>query len=91
MGRIFAVGLKFSPRSLVLMTIKHTPGFKHIVIMVLCLQVGYNRDGTIIAADIIYYSNGGCTLDESSFVSEHEHGGSSVSHVATSLCSIQIK
>uniref|UniRef100_A0A8D3DZK7 Aldehyde oxidase 5 n=1 Tax=Scophthalmus maximus TaxID=52904 RepID=A0A8D3DZK7_SCOMX len=31
-------------------------------------KVGYNRDGTIIAADIIYYSNGGCTLDESSFV-----------------------
>ncbi|AWO95989.1 Aldehyde oxidase alpha [Scophthalmus maximus] len=31
-------------------------------------KVGYNRDGTIIAADIIYYSNGGCTLDESSFI-----------------------
>uniref|UniRef100_A0A8D3BQ73 Aldehyde oxidase 5 n=1 Tax=Scophthalmus maximus TaxID=52904 RepID=A0A8D3BQ73_SCOMX len=26
------------------------------------------KDGTIIAADIIYYSNGGCTLDESSFI-----------------------
>ncbi len=32
------------------------------------LQVGYMNDGTILAADITYYSNGGCTLDESSFV-----------------------
>lgn len=31
-------------------------------------QVGYMNDGTILAADITYYSNGGCTLDESSFV-----------------------
>ncbi|XP_071320850.1 aldehyde oxidase 5 isoform X2 [Trachinotus anak] len=31
-------------------------------------KVGYNSDGTIIAADIIYYSNGGCTLDESAFI-----------------------
>ncbi|XP_034470133.1 aldehyde oxidase 5 [Hippoglossus hippoglossus] len=31
-------------------------------------KVGYNSDGTIEAADIIYYSNGGCTLDESSFI-----------------------
>uniref|UniRef100_A0A8C7NC32 xanthine dehydrogenase n=1 Tax=Oncorhynchus kisutch TaxID=8019 RepID=A0A8C7NC32_ONCKI len=28
-------------------------------------QVGYNNDGTIMAADITYYSNGGCTLNES--------------------------
>lgn len=32
------------------------------------LQIGYMNDGTILAADITYYSNGGCTLDESSFV-----------------------
>ncbi len=32
------------------------------------LQVGYMNDGTILATDITYYSNGGCTLDESSFV-----------------------
>uniref|UniRef100_A0A3Q1HX01 Aldehyde oxidase 5 n=1 Tax=Acanthochromis polyacanthus TaxID=80966 RepID=A0A3Q1HX01_9TELE len=30
-------------------------------------KVGYNSDGTIVAADITYYSNGGCTLDESPF------------------------
>ena len=34
----------------------------------LSVQVGYNHDGTIVAVDITYYSNGGCTLDESSFV-----------------------
>uniref|UniRef100_A0A8C7R9M8 xanthine dehydrogenase n=1 Tax=Oncorhynchus mykiss TaxID=8022 RepID=A0A8C7R9M8_ONCMY len=28
-------------------------------------KVGYNNDGTIMAADITYYSNGGCTLNES--------------------------
>uniref|UniRef100_A0A8C4ILU3 2Fe-2S ferredoxin-type domain-containing protein n=1 Tax=Dicentrarchus labrax TaxID=13489 RepID=A0A8C4ILU3_DICLA len=28
-------------------------------------KVGYNNDGTIVAADITYYSNGGSTLDES--------------------------
>uniref|UniRef100_A0A4W5RVZ5 Aldehyde oxidase 5 n=1 Tax=Hucho hucho TaxID=62062 RepID=A0A4W5RVZ5_9TELE len=33
-------------------------------------KVGYNNDGTIMAADITYYSNGGCTLDESSFIME---------------------
>ncbi|KAJ8003641.1 hypothetical protein DPEC_G00150440 [Dallia pectoralis] len=33
-------------------------------------KVGYNYDGTIVAADITYYSNGGCTLDESSFIME---------------------
>ncbi|KAM6945501.1 aldehyde oxidase 5 [Aplochiton taeniatus] len=33
-------------------------------------KVGYNSDGTIVAADITYYSNGGCTLDESSFIME---------------------
>ncbi|XP_044200638.1 aldehyde oxidase 5 [Thunnus albacares] len=31
-------------------------------------KVGYNDDGTIVAADITYYSNGGCTLDESAFI-----------------------
>ncbi|XP_028281008.1 aldehyde oxidase 5 isoform X2 [Parambassis ranga] len=31
-------------------------------------KVGYNSDGTIVAADITYYSNGGCTLDESGFI-----------------------
>uniref|UniRef100_A0A674F2S0 xanthine dehydrogenase n=1 Tax=Salmo trutta TaxID=8032 RepID=A0A674F2S0_SALTR len=31
-------------------------------------KVGYNNDGTIMAADITYYSNGGCTLNESSVV-----------------------
>ncbi|XP_074520488.1 aldehyde oxidase 5 [Halichoeres trimaculatus] len=31
-------------------------------------QVGFSSDGTILAADITYYSNGGCTLDESSFI-----------------------
>ncbi|XP_072306445.1 aldehyde oxidase 5 [Eucyclogobius newberryi] len=31
-------------------------------------KVGYNSDGTIVAADITYYSNGGCTLDESAFI-----------------------
>uniref|UniRef100_A0A3B4ULP1 Aldehyde oxidase 5 n=1 Tax=Seriola dumerili TaxID=41447 RepID=A0A3B4ULP1_SERDU len=31
-------------------------------------KVGYNSDGTIVAADVIYYSNGGCTLDESAFI-----------------------
>uniref|UniRef100_A0A8C1ZMV7 Aldehyde oxidase 5 n=1 Tax=Cyprinus carpio TaxID=7962 RepID=A0A8C1ZMV7_CYPCA len=31
-------------------------------------KVGYLNDGTILAADITYYSNGGCTLDESSFL-----------------------
>uniref|UniRef100_A0A8C4IN06 xanthine dehydrogenase n=1 Tax=Dicentrarchus labrax TaxID=13489 RepID=A0A8C4IN06_DICLA len=31
-------------------------------------KVGYNNDGTIVAADITYYSNGGSTLDESAFV-----------------------
>uniref|UniRef100_A0A8C2F8J8 Aldehyde oxidase 5 n=1 Tax=Cyprinus carpio TaxID=7962 RepID=A0A8C2F8J8_CYPCA len=33
-------------------------------------KVGYLNDGTILAADITYYSNGGCTLDESSFIME---------------------
>uniref|UniRef100_A0A673L3J5 Aldehyde oxidase 3-like n=1 Tax=Sinocyclocheilus rhinocerous TaxID=307959 RepID=A0A673L3J5_9TELE len=33
-------------------------------------KVGYMNDGTILAADITYYSNGGCTLDESSFIME---------------------
>ncbi|XP_067116672.1 aldehyde oxidase 5 [Osmerus mordax] len=33
-------------------------------------KVGYNDDGTIVAVDITYYSNGGCTLDESSFILE---------------------
>ncbi|KAL1021809.1 hypothetical protein UPYG_G00018350 [Umbra pygmaea] len=33
-------------------------------------KVGYNSDGSIVAADITYYSNGGCTLDESSFIME---------------------
>uniref|UniRef100_A0A8C7RBC6 xanthine dehydrogenase n=1 Tax=Oncorhynchus mykiss TaxID=8022 RepID=A0A8C7RBC6_ONCMY len=32
-------------------------------------KVGYNNDGTIMAADITYYSNGGCTLNESLAVS----------------------
>uniref|UniRef100_A0A8C4IMP3 2Fe-2S ferredoxin-type domain-containing protein n=1 Tax=Dicentrarchus labrax TaxID=13489 RepID=A0A8C4IMP3_DICLA len=31
-------------------------------------KVGYNNDGTIVAADITYYSNGGSTLDESAFI-----------------------
>ncbi|CAL9698298.1 unnamed protein product [Knipowitschia caucasica] len=31
-------------------------------------KVGYQSDGTIVAADITYYSNGGCTLDESAFI-----------------------
>ncbi|KAK7893550.1 hypothetical protein WMY93_022702 [Mugilogobius chulae] len=31
-------------------------------------KVGYNSDGTIVAADVTYYSNGGCTLDESAFI-----------------------
>uniref|UniRef100_A0A3Q3WWD0 Uncharacterized protein n=1 Tax=Mola mola TaxID=94237 RepID=A0A3Q3WWD0_MOLML len=33
-------------------------------------KVGYNSDGTIVAADITYYSNAGCTLDESMFIME---------------------
>ncbi|XP_029612223.1 aldehyde oxidase 5 isoform X1 [Salmo trutta] len=33
-------------------------------------KVGYNNDGTIMAADITYYSNGGCTLNESSVIME---------------------
>ncbi|KAL4635601.1 aldehyde oxidase-like [Arapaima gigas] len=33
-------------------------------------KVGFMKDGTILAADITYYSNGGCTLDESSFIME---------------------
>ncbi|KAI4874108.1 hypothetical protein NFI96_028851, partial [Prochilodus magdalenae] len=33
-------------------------------------KVGYMDDGTILAADITYYSNGGSTLDESSFIME---------------------
>ncbi|KAJ0062371.1 hypothetical protein NL108_010976 [Boleophthalmus pectinirostris] len=33
-------------------------------------KVGYNSDGSIVAADITYYSNGGCTLEESAFVSQ---------------------
>lgn len=37
------------------------------------LQVGYNSDGTIVAADITYYSNAGCTLDESMFVRKHKN------------------
>ncbi|XP_020797493.1 aldehyde oxidase 5 [Boleophthalmus pectinirostris] len=31
-------------------------------------KVGYNSDGSIVAADITYYSNGGCTLEESAFI-----------------------
>uniref|UniRef100_A0A8D0CKR5 Aldehyde oxidase 5 n=1 Tax=Scleropages formosus TaxID=113540 RepID=A0A8D0CKR5_SCLFO len=33
-------------------------------------KVGFMNDGTILAADITYYSNGGSTLDESSFIME---------------------
>ncbi|XP_066544629.1 aldehyde oxidase 5 [Amia ocellicauda] len=33
-------------------------------------KVGFSKDGTILAADITYYSNGGSTLDESSFIME---------------------
>nr|XP_029516105.1 aldehyde oxidase 1-like [Oncorhynchus nerka] len=33
-------------------------------------KVGYNNDGTIMAADITYYSNGGCTLNESLAIME---------------------
>uniref|UniRef100_H3A831 xanthine dehydrogenase n=1 Tax=Latimeria chalumnae TaxID=7897 RepID=H3A831_LATCH len=33
-------------------------------------KVGYKEDGTIVAADITYYSNGGNTLDESIFIME---------------------
>uniref|UniRef100_A0A673KFD9 Aldehyde oxidase 5 n=1 Tax=Sinocyclocheilus rhinocerous TaxID=307959 RepID=A0A673KFD9_9TELE len=34
------------------------------------VMFGYMNDGTILAAVITYYSNGGCTLDESSFIME---------------------
>ncbi|XP_056157552.1 aldehyde oxidase 5 [Lampris incognitus] len=33
-------------------------------------KVGYNKDGTVVVADITFYSNGGCTLEESLFVME---------------------
>uniref|UniRef100_A0A671NEV5 Aldehyde oxidase 5 n=1 Tax=Sinocyclocheilus anshuiensis TaxID=1608454 RepID=A0A671NEV5_9TELE len=46
-------------------------------------KVGYMNDGTILAAVITYYSNGGCTLDESSFV---YHGESSPSHGCGLVC-----
>ncbi|KAL7834105.1 hypothetical protein AOLI_G00290650 [Acnodon oligacanthus] len=48
-------------------------------------KVGYMNDGTILAADIIYYSNGGCTLDESSFIMEkallHMDNGYKIPHL----------
>ncbi|KAG9349147.1 hypothetical protein JZ751_029470 [Albula glossodonta] len=33
-------------------------------------KVGFMNDGTILAADMTFYSNGGCTLDESQFIME---------------------
>ncbi|KAJ8393801.1 hypothetical protein AAFF_G00057160 [Aldrovandia affinis] len=33
-------------------------------------KVGFMNDGTILAADMSFYSNGGCTLDQSPFVME---------------------
>ncbi|XP_072526962.1 aldehyde oxidase 5 [Salminus brasiliensis] len=48
-------------------------------------KVGYMEDGTILAADITYYSNGGCTLDESSFIMEkallHMDNGYKIPHL----------
>ncbi|TRZ01798.1 hypothetical protein DNTS_017775 [Danionella cerebrum] len=48
-------------------------------------KVGYMNDGTILAADITYYSNGGCTLDESSFIMEkallHMDNGYKIPHL----------
>ncbi|KAI7791213.1 aldehyde oxidase 5 isoform X2 [Triplophysa rosa] len=48
-------------------------------------KVGYMKDGTILAADITYYSNGGCTLDESSFIMEkallHMDNGYKIPHL----------
>uniref|UniRef100_W5K6P2 Aldehyde oxidase 5 n=1 Tax=Astyanax mexicanus TaxID=7994 RepID=W5K6P2_ASTMX len=48
-------------------------------------KVGYMDDGTILAADITYYSNGGCTLDESSFIMEkallHMDNGYKIPHL----------
>ncbi|CAJ1087680.1 aldehyde oxidase 5 isoform X2 [Xyrichtys novacula] len=31
-------------------------------------KVGFSSNGTVVAADITYYSNAGCTLDESAFI-----------------------
>ncbi|KAJ3584145.1 hypothetical protein NHX12_014641 [Muraenolepis orangiensis] len=33
-------------------------------------KVGYNSDGSVVVADVVYYSNGGSTLDESGFIME---------------------
>ncbi|XP_065100706.1 aldehyde oxidase 5 isoform X1 [Paramisgurnus dabryanus] len=48
-------------------------------------KVGYMNDGTIVAADITYYSNGGCSLDESSFIMEkallHMDNGYKIPHL----------
>ncbi|XP_033860545.1 aldehyde oxidase 5 isoform X1 [Acipenser ruthenus] len=48
-------------------------------------KVGFMKDGTIVAADIIYYSNGGNTLDESLFIMEkallHMDNGYRIPHL----------
>ncbi|XP_031414418.1 aldehyde oxidase 5 [Clupea harengus] len=48
-------------------------------------KVGFMRDGTVLAVDMIYYSNGGCTLDESSFIMEkallHMDNGYGIPHL----------
>ncbi|XP_030627213.1 aldehyde oxidase 5 [Chanos chanos] len=48
-------------------------------------KVGFMDDGTVLAADITYYSNGGCTLDESTFIMEkallHMDNGYRIPHL----------
>ncbi|XP_048090843.1 aldehyde oxidase 5 isoform X1 [Alosa alosa] len=48
-------------------------------------KVGFMKDGTVLAVDMTYYSNGGCTLDESSFIMEkallHMDNGYRIPHM----------